>query len=92
MCEIRQCDSFLLYSPCHLPKCNMPKLPNVYISEADMLTGTRMTKHITPVLKSLHWLPLKTWIAYKLLATVYKSLYGLLPYTIESYSFAINQR
>ena len=35
--------------------------------------------HITPVLKSLHWLPIKQRILFKLLLLVYKSLNGIAP-------------
>ena len=35
--------------------------------------------HITPVLESLHWLPVKYWILFKLLLLTYKCLNGLGP-------------
>ncbi len=44
-----------------------------------MLTRTRKRAHITPVLKSLHWLPVCFRIDFKVLLLVYKALNGLAP-------------
>ena len=46
---------------------------------ARVLTRTRKTDHITPVLKSLHWLPVRQRIEFKILLLTYKSLNGLAP-------------
>ncbi len=35
--------------------------------------------HITPILQSLHWLPIKFRISYKILLLTYKALNGLAP-------------
>ena len=35
--------------------------------------------HITPVMRSLHWLPVSSRIIFKILLLVYKSLHGLAP-------------
>ena len=43
-----------------------------------MLTRTRKFDHITPVLKSLHWLPIRSRIKYKLLLT-WKALHDMAP-------------
>ncbi len=40
---------------------------------------TRKSEHITPVLRSLHWLPVTFRIDFKVLLLVYKSLNGLGP-------------
>ncbi|KAI5612458.1 hypothetical protein C0J50_1126, partial [Silurus asotus] len=45
---------------------------------ARVLTRSRKYDHITPVLISLHWLPIKSRIDYKILLT-YKALNGLAP-------------
>ena len=37
------------------------------------------TDHITPVLVSLHWLPLKERADFKVLLLTYKALHGLAP-------------
>ncbi len=46
---------------------------------ARILTRTRTSEHITPVLRSLHWLPVTFRIDCKVLLLVYKSLNGLGP-------------
>ena len=42
---------------------------------------TRLSKrdHITSSLKSLHWLPVKSRISYKVLLYTFKGLHGLVP-------------
>ncbi len=40
---------------------------------------TRKSEHITPVLRSLHWLPVTFRIDFKVLLLIYKSLNGLGP-------------
>ncbi len=44
-----------------------------------ILTRTRTSEHLTPVLRSLHWLPVTFRIDFKVLLLVYKSLNGLGP-------------
>ncbi len=46
---------------------------------ARILTRTRKSEPITPVLRSLHWLPVTFRIGFKVLLLVYKSLNGLGP-------------
>ncbi len=46
---------------------------------ARILTTTRKSEHITPVLRSLHWRPVTFRIVFKALLLVYKSLNGLGP-------------
>ena len=46
---------------------------------ARLITGTRRRDHITPVLRDLHWLPVRRCVDYKLALLVYKSLHGLAP-------------
>jgi len=42
-------------------------------------TETRKFDHITPILRGLHWLPVRKRIVYKLAVTVYKCMHGLAP-------------
>ena len=44
-----------------------------------VVTGTRKFDHITPVLRDLHWLPVRQRIKYKLAMIVYKCLHGWAP-------------
>ena len=61
------------------PKTYVSKLQRVQNAAARLITGTKMREHITPVLKNLHWLPVKQRIHYKILTFVYKALNGLAP-------------
>ena len=44
-----------------------------------ILTRTKHFEHITPVLASLHWLPIKFPIDFKVLLITFKALNGLAP-------------
>ena len=47
---------------------------------ARILTRTKIFDHITPVLASLHWLPVnKARADFKVLLLTYKALHGLVP-------------
>ena len=46
---------------------------------ARILTRTRRFEHISPVLASLHWLPVTFQIDYKILLLTFKALHGLAP-------------
>ncbi|TWW74291.1 hypothetical protein D4764_14G0002920 [Takifugu flavidus] len=50
---------------------------------ARVLTGIDKRDHITPVLASLHWLPVKFRIIFKTLLLTYKVLRGLAPSYLE---------
>ncbi len=45
----------------------------------NVLTRSRKYEHITPILQSLHWLPIKFRISYKILLLAYKALNDLAP-------------
>ena len=62
-----------------LPKRNISSLQLLQNSAARVLTKTRRRAHITPVLKSLHWLPVCFRIDFKVLLMVFKCLRGLGP-------------
>lgn len=55
------------------------RLQMVQNAAARLLTGTKKYEHITPVLKTLHWLPVSHRIHFKILILVFKSLNGLAP-------------
>ncbi|KAK0141171.1 hypothetical protein N1851_021853 [Merluccius polli] len=61
-----------------LSQTDQEKLIHAFISTR-VLTRTKRSEHITPVLKSLHWLPVSYRIYFKVLLLVYKSLNGLGP-------------
>ncbi len=62
-----------------LPNKALDRLQRVQNSAARILTNTKRWQHITPTLKHLHWLPVKSRITYKLLLLTYKSLHTLAP-------------
>ncbi len=45
-----------------------------------------MNIHITPILQSLHWLPIRFRISYNILLLTYKALNGLAPAYTYLYS------
>lgn len=60
------------------------RLQMVQNTAACLLTGTRKYEHISPVLRSLHWLPIQFRIDFKLPLLTFKSLNGLAtPYLSE---------
>ena len=62
-----------------LPKKSIKHLQLIQNAAARVLTRTKRSEHITPVLKSLHWLPVSHRIDFKSLLMVYKSQNGLGP-------------
>ena len=62
-----------------ISQSSLSRLQLVQNAAARLLTGTRRRDHITPVLASLHWLPVRFRIQFKILLFVYKALNGLAP-------------
>ena len=55
------------------------KLQRVQNMSAKMVTKTRKFDHVTPLLKSLHWLPVKYRIQYKVLLFTFRAIQGTAP-------------
>ena len=59
-----------------LSKKSLHQLQLIQNAAARVLTKTRKYDHITPVLKTLHWLPIAQRIDFKILLLVYKCVCG----------------
>ena len=57
----------------------LKRLQLVQNAAARLLSGTKKREHITPVLASLHWLPVKFRIDFKVLLFVFKTCHSLSP-------------
>ena len=69
-----------------LPNACLSRLQLVQNAAARLLTGTRRRDHITPVLASLHWLPVRFRTVFKILLFVFKAVNGLAPPYISELS------
>ena len=69
-CHLVMCKSRL----CGLPDSHISKLQRIQNSAARLVTRTRLSDHITPLLRDLHWLPVKFRIMYKILLLSYHGL------------------
>ena len=68
-----------------LPTNVIIRLQAVLNAAARLVTGGRRFDHVTPILKSLHWLPYPQRIQFKVCLTTYKCLHGLSPAYLTSY-------
>jgi len=57
----------------------MQWLQAVQNAAARLVTGARSRDHITPVLRQLHWLPVRQRVNFKLAVVVFKAFHGLAP-------------
>ncbi len=64
---------------CGRKRSSINNLQIVQITASRVLTRSRKYDHITPILQSLHWLPIKFRISYKILLLAYKALNDLAP-------------
>ena len=71
------CNSILFCLPSPLHEIN--RLQRVQNTAARLVARISRHEHITPVLKTLHWLPIHKRTIYKLLLLTYKAVHGMLP-------------
>ena len=67
-----------------LPKYSINRLQKIQNSVARIVTRTSRSSHITPVLKSLHWLPVQYRINFKLCCITHCALSLKEPYYLNS--------
>ena len=66
-----------------LPRTQIERLQRIQNSAARVITLSKKSSHITPILQELHWLPVSCRIVYKLLLFVFKSLKDSAPAFID---------
>jgi len=68
-----------------LPNSQLERLQRVQNSAARLISGARRFDHITPILRTLHWLPIKQRIIFKIAVLVFRCLIGVAPqYLIDA--------
>ena len=70
----------LLYG---LPQNQISHLQHIQNTAARVVTLSRKSCHITPILKELHWLPVSQRIVFKLMLIVHKSFNNIAPIYIS---------
>ena len=74
-CRLDYCNSLLYNVPTH----KTDRLQRLQNQCARILTKSPRREHITPVLKTLHWLKIQDRFTYKILMLTYKSYYNIAP-------------
>ncbi len=70
----------LLYG---LPDAQIKRLTHLQNIAARIVTRTKPRQHISPILRDLHWLPIKARIIFKILIYVYRSSIAMSPLYIS---------
>ena len=60
-----------------VPECHLHKLQRVQNAAACLIFQESRFFHITPLLKSLHWLPVKYHIVFKIILITFRAIHGL---------------
>ncbi|KAK6168511.1 hypothetical protein SNE40_021027 [Patella caerulea] len=76
------------------PDSDLHRLQVAQHNAARIICGARNREHITPYMKDLHWLPVKSRMSFKILCNTYNSLYSDSHpvYLKEFHTFYSNQR
>ena len=67
------------------------RLQAVQNASARLITGSRRRDHITPILRQLHWLPVRQRIEFKLAMLVFLVLWNSLPVGLRRINLSIGQ-
>jgi len=83
------CNS-LLYG---ISKTLTVKLQHVLNAAARIVSRTKICSHVTPILKSLHWLPVSQRCNFKIALLTFKAIHGLAPsYLCDLIKYRITSR
>ena len=63
----------------NLPEYQIQRLQRLQNSAARLITLTRRSSHITPIIHSLHWLPVQQRIVFEILIMVFLCLHNIAP-------------
>ena len=75
MSKLDSCNGVLT----RLPDKQIKKLQHVQNAAARLVAGAKKQEHIKPVLQTLHWLPIRAQIDFKILLITYKALNNRAP-------------
>ena len=70
----------------------MQRLQVLQNAAARLISGARRYDHISPILQSLHWLPVRERILYKVTVLVYRCLSGNAPQYLATLQTPIRNR
>ena len=62
-----------------LPAAQISRLQQIQNMAARIVTRKKISDHITPILKALHWLPVRQRIDHKVLSLTYSCIHGTAP-------------
>ena len=68
----------------NLPSSHLAPLQHIPNTAARLITRTRKYEHITPIIRSLHWLPLQQRIKFKIIMLTYKAFHKLAPSNLSA--------
>jgi len=63
----------------------LQRLQVIQNAAARIVTGARRSEHMTPILRDLHWLPIRRRITFKTAVPVYKCLHDRAPQYLQIY-------
>ncbi len=68
---------------CGIPSTQITRLQYIQNTAARIISGTSKYDHITPVMHSLHWLPVEQRIKFKTLIFIFKALHNMAPIYLQ---------
>ena len=72
--RIDYCNS-LLYG---LPACQLNKMQRVLNAAARLVCKAPQYSHVTPLLRELHWLPIRQRVNFKIILFAFKAIHGMM--------------